>query len=138
MHWNSILFLRGTVCPLIFEEFYKLKSQCPSVRSTRGRRGDRGPPRREKKNKTFSMARDQYRGPTCNEKKRAAGGGSTRADKKAGKNISAGVKKRRGREKNIIRAGAKKNSGVNENTTHKKTLTCSRGVFFLPTYSSQE
>ena len=74
-------------------------------------------------------------------KKRTAGGGSTRADKKAGKNYFGGSEKRRGREKNIIwagakkniiRAGAKQNSDVNENTTHKKTFTYSRDVFFLP------
>ena len=73
------------------------------------------------------MARDGYRGPTREGKKIYAGGGSTRADKKAGKKYfggseGAGEKNKFGRErkKNIIRAGAKKNSGVNENTTHKK------------------
>ena len=51
--------------------------------------------------------------------------------KRREKNISAGAKARE-RKKNIIRAGAKKNSDVNENTTHKKTFTYSRDVFFLP------
>ncbi len=64
------------------------------------------------------MARDRYRGPTREKKKRTAGGGSTRADKKAGKIISAGAKARE--RKKIILAGAKKVSGVNEDTTHKK------------------
>ena len=75
------------------------------------------------------MAGDGYRGPTREGKKMYAGGGATRADKKAGKNYFGGsegageTKKsfRRERKKKIIRAGAKKISGVNENTTHKKT-----------------
>ncbi len=73
------------------------------------------------------MVRDGYRGPTRAEKKMYAGDGATRADKKAGKNYfggseGAGEKNKFGRErkKNIIRAGAKKNSYVNENTTHKR------------------
>ena len=87
------------------------------------------------------MARDGYRGPTRAEKKMYAGDGATRADKKAGKKYfggseGAGEKKKYdlggSEKKNIIRAGAKKNSGVNENTTHKKTFTYSRDVFFLP------
>ena len=37
-----------------------------------------------------AVARDGYRGPTCNEKKRIVGGGSTRADKKVGKKYFGG------------------------------------------------
>ena len=48
-----------------------------------------------------------------------AGDGSTHADKKAGKKYFGGSEGA-GEEKNIW-AGAKKNSGVNEKTTHKKT-----------------
>ncbi len=100
------------------------------MRATRGREGV---PR-------SAVARDGYQGPTREGKKMYAGGGSTRADKKAGKKYfggseGAGEKKNifgRERKKNIIRAGAKKNSDVNENTTHKKTFTYSRAVFFPP------
>ena len=74
------------------------------------------------------MARDGYRGPTCNEKKKMRATDRRARTKRREKIISAGAKKGAGeknkfgreRKKNIIRAGAKKNSGVNENTTHKK------------------
>ena len=75
--------------------------------STEARNGDRGLPREEKNEKTGSRA--------------------TRADKKAGKNYfgrseGVGEKNKFGRERktHIIRAGAKKNSYVNKNTTHKR------------------
>ena len=61
-------------------------------------------------------------------KKRTAGDGSTRADKKAGKNYFGGSEGA-GEKKNIFWAGAKKISGVNENTTHKR-LTYRREDFF--------
>jgi hypothetical protein len=48
-----------------------------------------------------------------------AGDGATRADKKAGKKYFSGSEGA-GEKKNIFWAGAKKNSGVDENTTHKK------------------
>ncbi len=84
----------------------------PCVRSTRGRKiGPRVP--------RSAVARDGYRGPTHDEKKKTAGDGSTRADKKAGKKYFGGSEGA-GEKKNIISAGAKKISGVNEDTTHKK------------------
>ena len=86
-----------------------------------------------------AVARDGYRGPTRAEKKMYAGDGATRADKKAGKNYFGGSEgagekeksfrrerkkiwrqRRHNPQKKIILAGAKKNSGVNEDTTHKK------------------
>ena len=63
-------------------------------------------------------------------KKRTAGDGSTRADKKAGKNYFGGSEG--AGEKKIIWAGAKKSSGVDENTQPTKRLTYSRDVLFLP------
>ncbi len=66
-----------------------------------------------------AVARDGYRGPTREKKKRTAGGGATRAEKKAGKKYFGGSEGAGGK-KVIFWAGAKKNSGVNENTTHKK------------------
>ena len=52
-------------------------------------------------------------------KKRTAGDGSTRADKKAGKNYFGGSEGA-GEKKKYYSGGSEKNSGVNENTTHKK------------------
>ncbi len=84
---------------------------------------------------TRGSARDGYRGPTRAEKKMYAGGGATRADKKAGKNLFR-RERRRGREKKIIWAGAKKILAPTRTQPTKKELrtveTCS---YF--TYSSQ-
>ena len=65
------------------------------------------------------MAHDGYRGPTHEGKKRISGDGATRANKMVGKKYFGGSEGA-GEKKNIFWAGAKKISGVNENTTHKK------------------
>ena len=63
-----------------------------------------------------------------NGRRSDAGNGATRAEKKAGKNYFGGSEGA-GEKKNIFWAGAKKISGVNENTTHKR-LTYRREDFF--------
>ena len=89
------------------------------IRRVEGRGTEyRGPPWR-------ATGTEVPRAPKKNEK---TGGGSTRADKKAGKEYfggseGAGEQKNHfggSEKKNIIRAGAKKNSSVNENTTHRR------------------
>ena len=94
-----------------------LKSQCPCVRACVRAKFDAW--------KRARAGTKLRRG----AKKTTAGDGSTRANKNGGKKLfwregRRGREKKilfgRERKKNIIRAGAKKNSGVNENTTHKK------------------
>ena len=66
-----------------------------------------------------AVERDGYRGPT-REKIKCTPATERRAKiKKAGKNYFGGSEGAGGK-KVIFWAGAKKNSGVNENTTHKK------------------
>ncbi len=73
------------------------------------------------------MGRHEYRGPTRAEKKRDAGDGATRADKKAGKKNFGGSDGAGEKKKKNIPAGAKKNRTV-ESQSNKKDSGGSGGI----------